>query len=98
MKHLMMTMLSRAAVVSPTFAQDPDHEAKPAPPADKALEATRVLEAESSVTSNHQLTVKGQRFPYRATAGTQPVWDKDGKPIASLSYVHADRFLLKHLG
>ena len=50
-------------------------ERKEAPAAEKSAEpadAGRMLEAESAVTTTHEVTVNGQRFPYRATAGTQP--------------------------
>lgn len=51
----------------------------------------RTLPAESSVVSNGQVTIKGKVVPYKATAGTQPVWDKDGKVIASLFYTYYER-------
>lgn len=47
--------------------------------------------AESAVSTDHVVTVKGQRIPYRATAGTQPVWDEDGKAVASVFYVYYER-------
>jgi carboxypeptidase C (cathepsin A) len=51
----------------------------------------RLLPAESAVNSNGQVTIKGKLVPYKATAGTQPVWDKDGKVIASLFYTYYQR-------
>ncbi|MEJ1239965.1 carboxypeptidase [Chryseolinea sp. T2] len=51
----------------------------------------RILQAESSVTSTGQISIKGKNVPYRVTAGTQPVWDKDGKVIASLFYTYYER-------
>lgn len=51
----------------------------------------RALLAESAVTSNGQVMVKGKPVPYKVTAGTQPVWDKDGKVIASLFYTYYER-------
>jgi carboxypeptidase C (cathepsin A) len=51
----------------------------------------RALPAESAVTSNGQVMVKGKPVPYKVTAGTQPVWDKDGKVIASLFYTYYER-------
>lgn len=51
----------------------------------------RVLQAESAVTTTAQVTIKGKVIPYKATAGTQPVWDKDGKVIASLFYTYYER-------
>ena len=55
----------------------------------------RALEPESAVTTSHQVTVKGKSFAYTATAGTQPVWDEDGKAIASLFYTYYTRSDIK---
>lgn len=55
----------------------------------------RRLPADTSVTTAHEVTVKGKRFPYTATTGTQPVWDKDGKVIASLYYTYYERSDIK---
>ena len=57
----------------------------------KMDDASRSLPAESKVVTNHSINIKGQRVPYIATAGTQPVWDKEGKPIASLFYTYYQR-------
>ncbi len=51
----------------------------------------RMLEAESAVITEHEATIKGQKVAYSAEAGTQPVWDEDGKPIASLFYTYYQR-------
>jgi carboxypeptidase C (cathepsin A) len=51
----------------------------------------RMLEAESAVTTVHEVTIKGQKISYSATAGTQPVWNQDGKVIASLFYTYYER-------
>lgn len=53
--------------------------------------AQRQLAADSVVVTKHEVTVKGQRFGYTATTGTQPVWDEDGKPIAALHYTYYER-------
>ncbi|MCZ8216254.1 MAG: carboxypeptidase, partial [Cyclobacteriaceae bacterium] len=55
------------------------------------LAQERSLPAESAVFSNGQVTIKGKVVPYKVTAGTQPVWDKDGKVIASLFYTYYER-------
>jgi carboxypeptidase C (cathepsin A) len=80
------------------YAQDDAAHAPAAPAAalskDRAadLEAhQRVLKAESSVTKTATVTIKGKPVPYKVTAGTQPVWDKDGKVIASLFYTYYQR-------
>ncbi len=51
----------------------------------------RELEAESAVVTTHTTTIRGKKFSYKATAGTQPVWDKKGKVIASLFYTYYER-------
>ncbi|WP_143960771.1 S10 family peptidase [Litoribacter populi] len=56
-----------------------------------SLAQERQIEVESANTTNHEITIKGQRVPYSATAGTQPVWNEDGKPIASLFYTYYER-------
>ena len=41
--------------------------------------------------SRHEVTIKGERVPYTATVGTQPVWGDDGEAIASLLYTYYER-------
>lgn len=43
------------------------------------------------VVTNHSTTIKGEKISYSATTGTQPLWDKDGKPIATLYYTYYKR-------
>ena len=57
---------------------------------------SRVLEAESTTTTKHTVTIKNKLIPYSATAGTQPVWDKDGEVIASLFYTYYKRSDVKN--
>jgi len=49
------------------------------------------LAADSTVTTQHEVTINGERVPYSATAGTQPVFDEHGKPIAALFYTYYKR-------
>jgi len=51
----------------------------------------RVLPAESAVNSTGQVTIKGKVVPYKVTAGTQPVFNAEGKPSASLFYTYYER-------
>ena len=91
MKHWIACALS-LAIVSATAAQQQEPNASPSEKTENAnTDAGRALEAESAVTTNHEVTINGERIPYRATAGTQPVWNEDGKPIASLFYVYYER-------
>jgi carboxypeptidase C (cathepsin A) len=50
-----------------------------------------VLPAESAITSTGQVTIKGKSVPYKVTVGTQPVWNAEGKPSASLFYTYYER-------
>lgn len=56
-----------------------------------SLAQERVLPAESAVNSTGQVTIKGKVVPYKVTAGTQPVWNAEGKPSASLFYTYYER-------
>ena len=53
--------------------------------------ASRNIVAESSVVTNHTVTIKGKSVAYKATTGTLPVWDEEGKPIAGLFYTYYER-------
>ncbi|SIS88070.1 S10 family peptidase [Belliella pelovolcani] len=52
---------------------------------------TRQIAVESASVTNNEVTINGKRVPYKATAGTMPVWDEDGKPMASLFYTYYER-------
>jgi len=56
-----------------------------------AQEAERHIPVESAVVTTNEVTIKGEKVPYKATAGTQPVWDNNGKPIATLFYTYYER-------
>ncbi|QLH33016.1 MAG: carboxypeptidase [Cyclobacteriaceae bacterium] len=51
----------------------------------------RALPAESAITSTSQVNIKGKVVPYKVTAGTQPVWNAEGKPSAALFYTYYER-------
>lgn len=51
----------------------------------------RLLEAESAIVNTGQVTIKGKVVPYKVTSGTQPVWNSEGKVIASLFYTYYER-------
>lgn len=51
----------------------------------------RSLEPDSKISSEHTVTIKGETIPYRATVGTQPVWNNNGEASASLFYTFYER-------
>ncbi len=52
---------------------------------------TRTLPADTTVVTEHTISIKGKSVSYTATTGTQPVWDDKGMPIASLFYTYYKR-------
>ncbi|WP_455169756.1 S10 family peptidase [Aegicerativicinus sediminis] len=46
---------------------------------------------DTMVVTTHNTTVKGVTFSYTAETGTQPVWDSEGNPIATLYYTYYTR-------
>ncbi|MBK8504782.1 MAG: carboxypeptidase [Saprospiraceae bacterium] len=56
---------------------------------------TRMIPTDTMVVTLHEMTIKKQKIPYRATTGTQPVWGEDGKAIASLFYTYYERTDIK---
>ena len=47
--------------------------------------------ADTAITTQHEQTINGQDLRYTATVGNQPVWNDEGKPIATLFYTYYER-------
>jgi len=56
----------------------------------------RKLPIDTTVTTQHSVTINGSPINYTAKTGTQPVWDEEGKPIASLHYTYYTRNNVKN--
>ncbi len=52
---------------------------------------SRALPIDTEVASKHSVKINGKKISYTATVGTQPVWDEEGSPIASLFYTYYER-------
>jgi len=95
MNLLRLSLLCCALVLSPNlFAQDDsdgagrsDKNGKPDAKTDAKIE----VPADESVTTEDSVTINGQVVPYRVTVGTQPVWDRDNEPVASMFYTYYER-------
>ena len=59
-------------------------------------EFERKIAIDESHTTSHSTKVKGKNFDYTATTGTQPVWDKEGNPTATLFYTYYQRANVKN--
>ena len=49
------------------------------------------IPVDTTVTTEHTVTIKGQRISYSATTGMQPVWNDEGEVTASLYYTYYKR-------
>ncbi|MDG2108478.1 MAG: carboxypeptidase [Flavobacteriaceae bacterium] len=56
----------------------------------------RKIVVDTIVTTNHTTKIKGETVNYLAETGTQPVWNEDGKPIATLFYTYYKRTDVKN--
>jgi carboxypeptidase C (cathepsin A) len=50
-----------------------------------------IFNPEMAVVTDHEAVIKGQHIPYKATTGTLPVWDEDGKCIAGIFYTYYEK-------
>jgi carboxypeptidase C (cathepsin A) len=82
-KQLFTYLLLTISVFS--IAQKPTEEAT------KTAAFNRALSLDQKSEKTGEVTIKGQRVPYKVTASTQPVWDEEGKAIAGLFYVYYER-------
>ncbi|MAW94694.1 MULTISPECIES: carboxypeptidase [unclassified Leeuwenhoekiella] len=46
---------------------------------------------DTTMISKHSISIKGKTVPYSAELGFQPVWDKNGNPVATLNYTYYSR-------
>ncbi|WP_213998905.1 carboxypeptidase [Arsukibacterium sp.] len=53
------------------------------------------IDADSVVTTEHRTEINGKRVNYKAHTGTQPVWDSEGNPTATLFYTYYQRTDIK---
>jgi carboxypeptidase C (cathepsin A) len=64
----------------------------PAPASDSKSNANNIpFNPDATVVSDHEITIKGVRVPYKATAGMMPVWDPEGKVQAGVFFTYYER-------
>lgn len=57
-----------------------------------SLSAQKItIPTDTTVVTTHTTTINGQKINYTAYTGTQPVWDNDGNPKATLFYTYYKR-------
>jgi len=100
-RQILLAALSLGALSAPLAAQQQMGRAVAAPAAaakggeEKGSAAVApgraTIPLESAKTTRHTVTIRGQRVPYTATAGTLPVYDSIGAPVAAVFYVYYER-------
>ena len=56
---------------------------------------SNVLNPDKTVTTENSVTIKGIKIPYKAVAGTIPVWNDSGKVIAGVFFTYYERSDIK---
>ena len=51
----------------------------------------RIVSDSTITRRGQQVTIRGQSITYDVTVGTQPVWDAENKPVASMFYTYYKR-------
>ena len=88
----LLALLALAALWAPSTAVAQQRGGDEARPRTATADGPVVrVPADSAITSEATVTIRGERVPYRVTTGTQPVWDEAGRPIASVFYVYYRR-------
>ncbi len=89
--------ISLLCILAITGYAQPKVDQKPAPAIkeEKNQASNQVFNPDSFITTLHDVIIKGQKIPYKVTAGTLPVWDEDGKTIAGLFYTYYERTDIK---
>lgn len=92
MKRSALILISCFAIVQGNAQTKPGAPAAAAPAKEeKSALSSRTLNPDQHVVTENAVTVKGVRIPYRATTGSIPVWDEDGKVIAGVFYSYYER-------
>ncbi len=90
-KTLFLLLFYCGSVSLPAQKQSTADTAASAKGTPSQITSKRQLEAESSVVTKGEVAIKGQRVPYKVTAGTIPVWDEEGKAVAGIFYTYYER-------
>ncbi|MDC3215463.1 carboxypeptidase [Flavobacteriaceae bacterium] len=61
-----------------------------------SIAQNREIPVDTIVVTNHTTTIKGKNVSYQAQTGTQPIWNNEGEPIATLFYTYYKRTDLKN--
>ncbi|ETN95397.1 S10 family peptidase [Zhouia amylolytica] len=51
----------------------------------------KTIPNDTLIVTNHKVTINNKTIPYKASTGTQPVWDEKGEIIAALHHTYYER-------
>ncbi|MCH5715436.1 hypothetical protein [Niabella hibiscisoli] len=90
-------LISIVMVSTAIYAQDAKSKTTESekPQATKNATPDLKFDPDAVVITHHTVTINGKPVPYKATAGTLPVWDADGKAIAGVFFVYYERTDIK---
>ncbi|MFT4019129.1 MAG: carboxypeptidase [Agriterribacter sp.] len=93
MKQIFLAGYFFISLCAPVFAQKKETKIPdtPAPQTKESRETNRALNIDYSITVSNEVTIRGQKVPYKVTTGSIPVWDEEGKAIAGVCYNYYER-------
>lgn len=91
MKKIVLSFLLAGFLNAYAQESKPDSKPKTPPAKEENSPSNLTFNPDANVVTNHTTTIKGQKVSYKATAGTMPVWDEEGKAIAGLFYTYYER-------
>ena len=62
-----------------------------------SIAQNREIPIDTIVVTNHSTTIKGKNVSYQAQTGMQPVWNQEGKAVATLFYTYYKRTDIKKI-
>ncbi len=80
-------LLAALILAAPLFAQDKGSDVKVI----SNSSTVNQLNPDYSVITEHTVTIKGQKVPYKAVTGSIPVWSDSGKVMAGVFYTYYER-------
>lgn len=91
MNKMLPILLLGIACYGSAAAQKAARPDTPAVKENKAPGPKRILNIDAGITTKHTVTIKGKAVPYKVVAGTIPVWDEEGSPVAGVFYTYYER-------
>ena len=93
MKHILPVFCVIFLLKVNLYAQKKITTAEPATEtqAKASADAKRILNIDYLVAVSNEVTIRGQKVPYKVTTGSIPVWDEDGSVIAGVCYNYYER-------